>query len=301
MTFRCRAHRSVLLFALFMCALVWGGSAQATPKAFGQADAAWHQGELDKAKDLYEAAVKEGGLEPNEVVIAYSRIGTVRAALKDSNGALSAFRIAAAIDPEFELPADSGPIAKKLYTQARKETAEQGGEKLNLKLKLPDSIPQKEGFSVETEIPAGFAVLVAEVSVTIEDPVTGKRWRRKKPAEPTVTFDFPSRVAIPGARLKIKAAAVDSQNNAWAVADGKLKVEGSRPSAAAAADDGTSDEQMPGPKKDPKKDDSIFDGPIPWIVGGAVLLGGIIIYAVASSSSEVNVGAPSWRANTTNN
>lgn len=296
MTFRCRAHRSVLVFAIALCAVLWQARAAATPKSFGQADAAWHQGELDKAKDLYEEAVKEGGLEPNEVVIAYSRIGTVRAALKDSNGALSAFRIAAAIDPEFELPADSGPVAKKLYGQARKETADQGGEKLKLTLKLPDSVPQKEGFSVETEIPAGFAVLVAEVVVTIEDPVTGKRWRRKKPAEPNVTFEFPSRVAIPGARLKIKAAAVDSQNNAWAVSDGKLKVQGNRPSSGAAVAD-TGDDQIPPPKKDPKKDDSILDGPIPWIVGGAVLLGGIIIYAVTRSSDEVSVGAPKWSTN----
>jgi hypothetical protein len=285
--------------SLVICALLSAAAVSATPKSFGQADAAWHQGELDKAKDLYEAAVKEGGLEPNEVVIAYSRIGTVRAALKDSNGALSAFRIAAAIDPDFELPADSGPVAKKLYGQARKEAAEQGGEKLSLKLKLPDSVPQKQGFSIETEIPAGFAVLVAEVNVTIEDPVTGKRWKRKKPAEPTVTFEFPSRVAIPGARLKIKASAVDSQNNAWATIEDKLKVEGTRPAAGGAgvADDGTSDDQIPGPQKDAKKDESILDGPIPWIVGGAVLLGGIIIYAVASSSSSVDVGAPSWQTN----
>lgn len=296
MTFRCTVHRSVLALAWLAAALVWPALAAATPKAFGQADAAWHQAELEKAKDLYEEAVKDGGLEPNEVVIAYSRIGTVRAALKDKNGALSAFRIAAAIDPEFELPADSGPIAKKLYEQARQEAAQQGGERLSLTMKLPDSIPQKQAFTIDTEIPAGFAVLVAEVVVTIEDPVTGKRWRRKKPSEPSLSFEFPERVAIPGARLNVKAAAVDSQNNSWAQSEGKLKVAGTRPTSGM-ADDGTSDDQIPPPNKDPKKDDSIFDGPVPWIVGGAVLLGGIIIYAVASSSSEVSVGSPTWQTN----
>jgi hypothetical protein len=129
--------------------------------------------------------------------------------------------------------------------------------------------------------------------VTIEDPVTGKRWRRTQPAEPSVSFEFPPRVAIPGARLSIKAAAVDSQNNAWAISETKLRVQGSRPSAAGRSDD--VDDQIPTPKQDPKKDDGIFDGPIPWIVGGAVLLGGIIIYAVTRPSDEVTVGAPSWR------
>jgi hypothetical protein len=293
MSFRCRAHRLVFVWMALMCGLLFSAPLAATPKSFSQADAAWHQGELDKAKDLYEAAVSEGGLEPEEVVIAYSRIGTVRAAMRDANGALSAFRIAAAIDPEFEMPADSGPIAKKLYGQARKEAAQQGGERLSIKLNLPDTLPQKKAFSLETEIPPGFAVLVAEVVVTIEDPITGKRWRRKQPAEPNVSFEFPARVAIPGARLSIKAAAVDSQNNAWAVTQTKLRVQGTRPSAAPREDEG--DEQIPGPKQDPKKDDGIFDGPVPWIVGGAVLLGGIIIYAITRPSDEVTVGAPSWR------
>jgi hypothetical protein len=295
MTFRCLAHRSVFVLGIVLLSFVWSATAAATPKSFGQADAAWHQGELEKAKDLYEGAVKEGGLQPNEVVIAYSRIGTVRAALKDNNGALSAFRVAAAIDPEFELPADSGPVAKKLYAQARKEAAEQGGERLTLKVTVPESVPQKEPFSVDAEIPAGFAVLVAEVVVTIEDPVTGKRWRRKKPAEPSVSFEFPARVAIPGARLTIKAAAVDSQNNAWSVAESKLKVEGTRPSSGGWGDDPSGDDQIPAPKKDPKKDESIFDGPIPWIVGGAVVVGAIIIYAVTRPSDDVTVGSPSWR------
>jgi hypothetical protein len=292
MSFRCRAHRLVFVWTALVCALLWAAPLAATPKAFGQADAAWHQGELDKSKDLYEEAVKEGGLQPEEVVIAYSRIGTVRAALRDSNGALSAFRVAAAIDPEFELPADSGPIAKKLYAQARKEAAQQGGEKLSIRLDVPETVPQKQPFTLGSEIPAGFAVFVAEVVVTIEDPVTGKRWRRSQPAEPSISFEFPARVAIPGARLTIKAAAVDSQNNAWAVTETKLRVQGSRPSAAPKEDP---DEQIPAPKQDPKKDDGLFDGPIPWIVGGAVLLGGIIIYAVTRPSDEVSVGAPSWR------
>lgn len=212
MTFAGRGVRSVagLLLAILCLAL----PASATPKAFGQADTAWHTGELDKAMKLYEDALGEGGLEPNEVVIAHSRIGTVKAALKDTNGALSAFRIAAAIDPDFELPADSGPVAKKLYARAHKEAEALGGQRLSIAVKAADTIPAQRPFTIETEIPEGFAVLVAEVVVTVEDPVTGKRWRRKHASDPKVKFEFPKRVAIRGARLKVRAAAVDSQNNA---------------------------------------------------------------------------------------
>lgn len=185
----------------------------AAPKSFGQADTAWHQGELEKAKELYEQSLAAGGLEPGDVVIAHSRVGTVKAALNDTNGALSAFRVAAAIDPNFELPAESGPKAKKLFQQARKEAQQQGGEKLSITLKAPDTVPASQGFTLETEIPPGFAVLVSEVVVAIEDPVSGKKWKRKKSAEPSLTFDFPKRVAMAGARLKVKASAVDAQNN----------------------------------------------------------------------------------------
>jgi tetratricopeptide (TPR) repeat protein len=288
MTSAGRGVRSVagLLLAILCLAL----PAAATPKAFGQADTAWHTGELDKAMKLYEDALGEGGLEPNEVVIAHSRIGTVKAALKDNNGALSAFRVAAAIDPEFELPADSGPIAKKLYAKAHKEAEAFGGQRLAITVTAPDTIPAQRAFTVQTEIPEGFAVLVAQVVVTIEDPITGKRWRRKQASEPKVTFEFPKRVAMRGARLKVRAAAEDSQNNAWTVSETKIKVEGTRELSALSGEP-LGDK----PKKDKKGDESFFDGPIPWIVGGALVVGGIILYAATRPPSDVTVGAPAWQ------
>jgi len=266
--------------------------ASAAPKSFGQADTAWHQGELEKAKELYEQALAAGNLDPADVVIAHARVGTVKAALNDTNGALSAFRVAAAIDPNFELPAESGPKAKKLFQQARKEAQQQGSEKLSITLKAPDTIPANQGFTLETEIPPGFAVLVSEVVVAIEDPVSGKKWKRKKNAEPSLTFDFPKRVAMSGARLKVRASAVDAQNNAWTITEGKIRVEGMRGSEG-----GMDDEAPPEPTKQPEKDKGgdFFSGPLPWIIGGALVVGGIVAYALTRKPDEVSVGAPSWK------
>jgi hypothetical protein len=295
MVFRARAHllamraaAGVLSLLLLATAPVW-----AAPKSFGQADTSWHQGELEKAKEQYEQALAAGGLEPGDVVIAHSRVGVVKAALNDTNGALSAFRVCSAIDPNFQLPAESGPKAKKLFEQARKEAQAQGGEKLSLTLKAPDTIPSKQGFTLETEIPPGFAVLVSEVVVAIEDPVTGKKWKRKKSAEPSLTFDFPKRVAMPGARLKVRASAVDAQNNAWTITDGKIRVEGLR----GGAEGGMEDEPVPEPVKPPEKDkdSGFFSGPLPWIIGGALVVGGIVAFAITRKPDEVSVGAPSWK------
>ncbi len=295
MVFRAQALLAtvrVVAAALVLIAL-FATTAVAAPKSFGQADAAWHQGELEKAKDLYEKALAAGGLDPTDVVLAHSRVGTVKAAINDTNGALSSFRVAAAIDPRFELPAESGPKAKKLFQQARKESQQQGGEKLSITLKAPDTIPANQGFTLETEIPPGFAVLVSEVIVAIEDPVSGKKWKRKKSSEPSLTFDFPKRVAMSGARLKVKASAVDAQNNAWTITEGKIRVEGTRTSEG-----GMDDEPMPEPTKPPEKDKGgggFFAGPLPWIIGGALIVGGIVAYAVTRKPADVSVGSPAWK------
>jgi tetratricopeptide (TPR) repeat protein len=284
-----RAHFSVGLSLLLLCLAI---PAWATPKAFGQADTAWHTGELEKAMNLYQAALDKGGLDPNEVVIAYSRIGTVRAALKDQNAALSAFRVASSIDPEFELPADSGPVARKLYERARKDAEALGGERLELNLTTPETIPASKEFTVETSIPEGFAVLVSQVVVTVSDPVSGKRWRRAQPAEPKLTFEFPKRVAIRGARLSVKAIAADSKDNAWTVAESKIKVEGVR-ELSAVGDDPFG--EKPEPKKDKKSDFFDLEGPLPWIVGGVLVVGAIVVYAATRSPDEVAIGAPGWQ------
>lgn len=269
-------------------------AATSAPKSYAQAEAAWHEGMLEESRALYEQAMAEGGLFPQEVVIAYSRIGTVKAALKDEQGALSDFRVAAAIDPKFELPADSGPIAKKLYTQARGEAAAQG-EALSLTLELPKLLPVAKEFQVGTSIPEGFAVLVAEVVVTIEDPVSGKKWRRRKPAEPKLEFAFPDRVAIKGAKLKVTAAAVDAHDNAWVMAWGELVVEGERALAtmeAGEVDPFAKDE----PATDQRSRKKLLKGPMPWIVaGGVVLIGGTIAVVAATRPKRVEVGPPSWQ------
>ena len=310
MRFPLRRARGTALLPVWLIALsfVVAPAGHASPKTFSKADAAWHSGELEGAKDLYEQALSEGDLNPDDVVIAYSRIGTVKAAMRDNPGALSAFRIAAAIDPAFELPPDSGPKAKELYAQARKEAGDQG-LKLDITVNAPKEIPRREAFTIEVEIPEGFAVLVAQVVVTLEDKGAGKSYKKSLQAEPSLSFEFPGKVAQSGARFKVRAAAVDSQNNAWAVAETKMKVEG-------ASSAGSEEEEEAGPvtwgsqevdpfaeegqkQGGPKKEKSFFEKPVGWAVigGGALVVVGAVLFASGAFSSpdSVNVKAPEWR------
>lgn len=278
--------------------LLLAGSAFAAPKAFGKADAAWHRGELEEAQTLYQAALDEGGLEAEEVVIAYSRIGTVKAALKDTAGALSDFRVAAAIDPNFELPADSGPVARKLYAQAKEEAGAQG-ERLSLNLTAPSEIPANQAFTIATEIPEGFSVFVTQVVVVVEDTLTGKKWRKKLPSSGKLSFKFPPKVAESGARLKVRVSGVDGKDNAWVSESLKIKVKGARAGASAGGGSwGKAEDPFANDKrKDKKKDDGgLLAGPVPWIAGGVAIVATVaIVFFATQPSDDVSVGAPAWQ------
>lgn len=266
----------------------------------GDADAAWHRGDLEGAQKLYEKALDKGGLSPKEVVLAYSRVGTVKAALRDERGALSDFRVAAVIDPEFELPADSGPKAKELYGRAQEEAKAQG-ESLTINVKAPKSVKANNSFKVSASIPEGFSVFVTEIVFLLEDTLTGKKWRKKKESGDVVTFTFPGKVAEAGARLKLTVSGVDGRNNAWVQKIQKIKVTGERKSASAAAwtstdaEDPFADDKKKKKAKD--KDGGFFDGPVPWIVGGAILLTGAVVGVVfiTGGSDDASVGAPAWQ------
>lgn len=271
--------------------------AWAEENLFARADAAWHKGELDKAKQLYEQSLEKGDLVPIEVVIAYSRIGTVKAALRDKQGALSAFRVAAAIDPEFELPPDSGPRAKTLYAQARKEAASQG-EKLALELTVPKGeVGQRKPFKVKATIPEGFAVLVTKVIVTVTDTTRNNKTKKiSKPAAATVEFEIPASMAQPGGRLKVFAAATDNNRNAWVVSEKQVVVGGMAPTDPNETPDfGEWGSGSDDPKKDDKGDGiDLLSGPWPWIAAGVLVVGGIVVFAATRPPDEVSVGAPTW-------
>ena len=260
------------------------------PSPMEAAESAWSEGRLDEALELYESILKMGGLEPFDVVVAYARIGTVKAALGDQTGALSAFRVAAVVNPEFELPADSGRVAAELYGQARAQ-AESQGERLTLKLDLPaDGVASGSAFSVAVEIPEGFAVFVDSISVKVRDTLAGKEWVEKESADSRVVLRFPAEAAVPGSKLKLEARAFDSDGNAWALAEGRIVVEGVRDLGLGGW--GT------GEKQPIVADDSsggFFSDNWPWLAGGtAAVITGVVLFAVLQPA-DVSVGAPRWQ------
>lgn len=283
--------------ALLAASLTAASLGAAAPPSLGKADTAWHQGELDVAMSHYQQAVKEGGLEPDEVVLAYSRIGAVQAALGEEKAALESFRVAVTIDPEFVPSADSGPLAQQLVDKARGEVSALG-DYLSLSISAQEVIPAKKEFTVVTVLPEAYTTTIAEVSLEVEDLATKKRWRQSKPSGAQIEFSVPKRVATSGAKLKIVARALDDDKNAWAIAEQKISVKGK-------AADGAEEELSPfaptkeeerRAKDDKKKEGGFFSASTPWLVGGGVAVAVVAVVATVLllPSNEADVGAPSW-------
>jgi hypothetical protein len=269
----------------------------AEPKAAAEsksalADAAdkWEQGMLTEAAPLYEKALADGGLFPPDVVIAYSRIGTVHAAMGKKEAALSAFRVAAVIDPAFQLPAESGPIAKKLYEQARKDSAKHGG-RLEITLEAPERAEGGKGFTIVAKVPESFAPVVEKLGIEVRDSLSKTpAWKSDQPSMASVSFDVPGKVVQGGTTLVIRVSALDQHANRWAMHESRIKVKESKTDAAAAVAEPPS-----GDEDENKSKKGFWSSPWPYVIGGVIVVGAVSTYFLTRPAEQVSVGAPAWR------
>jgi hypothetical protein len=249
----------------------------------------WEQGALTEAAPLYQKALDQGGLSPGDVVIAYSRIGTVAAASGKREAALSAFRVAAVIDPAFVLPAESGPVAKKLYDEARKAAQKQGG-KLEITAEAPDRGDAGKGFTVKAKLPEAFAPVVDKIGIDVRDTLSKTpAWKSDLPAMAEVSFDVPGKAVPGGSTIVVRVSALDQHGNRWATYETRMKIREGKTDAVAEA-------AVPAETPDESgKKGSFWSTPWPYAIGGAVVVGAVATFLLTRPSSTVTVGAPQWR------
>lgn len=277
--------------AVFGTSVVWaqgdGDSKASAPKGtLAQAAEMWEQAMLTEAAPLYEKALKEGGLFPADVVMAYARIGTVQALLKQKEAALSSFRVAAVINPEFELPSESGKLAKSIYEKARKDAAAQGG-KLEVSIEAPERVDANKSFQVTAKLDEAFAPVVEKIGIEVKDTMAkGKEWKTDQPSTASVTFDVPGRQVPGSTTLLVRVSTLDQYGNRWAMQEARVKVREVKVVEAPAE---------PVAPQEEKKSKGFFSKPWPYAIGGALLLGGLVAFFATRSPSEVPVGAPAWR------
>ncbi len=249
----------------------------------------WEAGDITDAVPLYEQAIKNGGLFPPDMVIAHARIGTVLAATGKKEAALSAFRVAAVIDPVFQLPSESGPVAKKLYDDARKQAAKQGG-KIEITAEAPERVEAKKSFTVKVKMPDTFVPLVEKIGVEVRDVQAKTPWKADAPAAAEYSFEVPGRQVPGSTTLSVRVSALDSNGNRWAISEVKVKTKEDKSAAE------PRDVEPAAPKDDGAKK-SMWKGPWPYVVLGVaavVVTGAAVALQASKAPSKAEIGKPTW-------
>ncbi|RYF73070.1 MAG: hypothetical protein EOO29_27340, partial [Comamonadaceae bacterium] len=241
--------------------------ADASNGTLAQAAAKWEEAALTESAPLYEQALKEGGMFPSDVVIAYSRIGTVQALMKQRDSALSSFRVAAVIDPEFQLPSESGKLAKELYEKARKDAAKQGG-RLEVTMEAPERVDAAKTFTVVAKIDEAFAPVVEKIGIEVRD-TTAKSggWKSDQPSTSSVTFEVPAKVVTGSTTLLVRVSALDQNGNRWAMKEARVKVR-----------EGKVVEVVEAPPPPEEKKKGFFSTPWPYAIAGALVVGAVAVF-----------------------
>ena len=99
-----------------------------------------------------------------------------------------------------------------------------------------------------------------------------------------------------GANLLVRVDALDSYGNLWASTQARVKVEGSASPLGVDPNDPFFDDEEADKKKDKKdEDDGFWASPWPWVIGGAIIVGGSAAYFMSRPGDEVTVSAPAWK------
>lgn len=259
-------------------------------QAIAAAEEAWAMGETAKAGKLYEKALSEGGLPPSDTIASLVRAGAYRASKNDAKGALSAFRMAVIIDPNYEYPEQAGPKGKALFERARKEASSQAP--LAIELKGPEKLKPDEPFEITAELPEQFALLFDALVLRVDDEAGAVLHTEEKASDASISFEIPGSVAKAGSAIEVRVSALGQQKNEWVRSVLRFTIEAPKKAEPVAAAP-----QAPPPAPAEK---GFFQTPWPFVIGGGVVAvaAAVVVVAVVASSSPtaVNINAPTWQS-----
>ncbi len=265
--------------------------------ALERARAAWDKGDYDVAEPLYQEAIETGGLDPAEILDAYVRLGSACSVVGKKASALSAFKVAALIDPHFVLPPEAGKRAALIADRARRTETHIGA--LTLGANIPSDISPGESAQVDATLDAAHAVVASKIAVSARDPLSGRSYADAQDPATSVHFKLPASLTLPSATLLVRVDALDVHLNRLASVEGKSHVraaEGAAVGAVAVAPifpvGSAAKAKQPDDGKDHKAGGGFWSTAWPYVIGGVALAaGGAAIYLATRSSDDVNVGA----------
>ena len=151
-----------------------GSPTPAGAAALARARAAWNDADFDVAPELYQKALKAGGLARAEVLDAHVRAGSALAVTGKKRAALVELRQAALLDPHFVVPSEAGRRALAIAQVARKEQRRAGP--LTVTADVRDEVTSGAPFAVEVSIAPEHAPLVDAVALEVRDKLAGKAY-----------------------------------------------------------------------------------------------------------------------------
>jgi hypothetical protein len=254
------------------------------------ARAAWKRSDYVKTERLYAAAIDEGGLDPGQLLEAWTHLGSARAALGRNVQALAAYRQAALVDLSFALPPGSIGSAAVLARQAQKEAHQTGS--VAIKADVPAQAKAGEAVKVSASLGDKIVPRVSKVGVVASTDAPGGPFTRAEPAEKTVRFDLPANLFVK-APVAVRFDALDAHGNRLASLERKIEVSVPSPPILATTTTMTTTDSR---EKDKAEKSGFWSTPWPYIIGGVVLAaGGAALYIVTRPSDNVTVGAASVR------
>lgn len=253
--------------------------------ALARARAAWDKGEADVAEAAYKEAIEAGGLAPDEIREGYVRLGSARGVLGKRDQAIAAFRAAAILDSDFQVPAEAGKKVAPLAQQAKKDVAKIGS--LSFTATAPDKVEAAKPFKVKVQIDAAHVPVVAKVAVTAKDGSGGKDFTTKEQPRESMEIEVPGASAVAGAQITVRIDALDSRSNRLASVENRVQVASDGAAPAVVPVDKP---ETPVPSGNRK---SFFSTPWPYVIGGVVLAGaGAAIYFGTRPTNDVTIGSP---------
>jgi hypothetical protein len=272
--------------------------------ALAAARNAWAVKHFKDSELLYKSALDHGGLAPAETLDAYVHLGAARAVLGRKDLARVAFRQAALLDAHFQTPHEGGKRASRIAALAKRDEAKLGSIKLNAT--IPQSVQPGESFSVDATLDARHAGVTAKIGIDARDPLSGKHWATSDVAAPTIHFEVPADVTLPGATLVVRVDALDPHENRLATREQRVQVESPPPTVEAlprvqpgptAAAPATFTFNTDGASSRDTRDRSqshggFWSSPWPYLIGGIVLAaGGAVTYYELHPTDEVSLGS----------
>ena len=255
--------------------------------ALGRAHAAWNRGDFDTSETLFKEALDQGGLPRKDALDANVYLGAARAVVGKKEPALVAFRVAALLDPRFQVPPEAGKKAIALGNIARRQQAKIGA--LALKAEMPAKVPANQAFPMTVTLDPGHAAILARVGVSVTDGFTEKPYYHEEAASTQIQFHVPANAALSDAMLVVKFVGLDGRDNELVSAEGRVQVLPAPKKAAPPVVDlyaaSSSKERDKG-----KKGGGFFSTAWPFLIGGVALAGaGAGVYFATRPGDQVSV------------